>query len=77
MKLIAGITLGHERPKLGRMIHLLGVRQLVDQHVINQLKRKLHESDVETYGTRSAAASPATACMRKPYSFILAIKFVC
>src|SRR5688572_27555613 len=57
----AGAGRLHEAPESPRMVLLLQVHQLVDEHVVADLVGRLHEPEVERDGARAGARSPSRA----------------
>jgi hypothetical protein len=60
------ITYCNKFPECVGMIHLSGVTQFVNKHIIDQFVWELHESDVQTDRATTAATAPSSASMRKP-----------
>ena len=52
-------------PKRVRVIHLAGVSQLMDQHIIKQLKRQVHQRDVQANRAARRAAAPTAGGVRQ------------
>jgi hypothetical protein len=52
-------------PELARVVHVDGMTELVNEHIVDQLERQLHERDVEADSTAAATASPAAAGVRE------------
>ena len=52
------------------MVHLNSVRQLMHQHVIDELKGQHHQRDIETDRPARTTASPAARLMGKPDFFV-------
>ena len=59
------------RPEVLRVIHMHGVCQLVDNHVVNEFVRQPHEGDIEANRAGRATTSPPAASVRKAHSAIV------
>ena len=54
---------------------MVGVAEFVYEHVINEVVWQLHESDVETNGAGTAAATPSTAGVAKANALVMKTVF--
>ncbi len=52
----------HQRPEAGTVIHLPGVAQFVQQHVVGQVGGQQHEEQRQVDATPGGAASPPRVC---------------
>ena len=52
-------------PKRVGVIHLAGVSQLVNQYIIKQLKRQVHQRDIQANRAARRAATPAARGVRQ------------
>ena len=59
MQLAGRIILGHQRPKVLAVIHLLQVAQLMDDDIINHCIWRHHQPPVEVDIAEAGAAAPA------------------
>src|SRR5271154_6531508 len=46
-------------PEIGGVVHVFGVRQLMDEEVAHDLRAQKHQGAVQAHGTARGAASPA------------------
>ena len=65
MLLVVGVCLFDKRPKVRAMVHLSCVSKFVDENIVDQLKRELHQGDIETDSSIGAATPPSAPRMRE------------
>src|SRR5437867_4499196 len=51
----------HQRPEARGMVHLQQVHQFVDDHVIEDFRRRLHQAPVQRNGASAGAGTPPAA----------------
>lgn len=72
MFFVAGVVGADFLPESGGMIHMVEMGEFVEDHVVAQDFRHLHETNIERNGAIAGATTPAGSGMAEP-TFIVSI----
>jgi hypothetical protein len=62
---VVGVVVGDLKPEGGGMVHVVDVGELVEDDVVAEGFRQVHETDIERDGARVATAAPTGVGVRK------------